>query len=264
MQARPFRLSGERAHAAVKALLRIEATAWAKEWFIQPQEPQVEVDIGECARLDGGWRHAGAGDESWVALRLRDGLWRELAAELFGSSGLGGAQPSVLMSAVMDESLGDLLNRLLAAAGGSGAVSHPAAGLASLRTGYGSGALQAAVSLGALHIDLGIGGHVVTALAARDTPRSPRVQPLSPREVCIAGGRIAVEVRVGEAELTVGELSQLMIGDVIRLDALHSKPLSVRTRSGRVVGAAYLGLREDHKAVQMAVQISDRKEAKHA
>lgn len=264
MRVSPFHLSGQRTRAALETLLRTEVAAWAKGWFMGSQEAYVRVGSEECVLTGCGWLHAGNGEESWVALRLRDGLWRGLAAELFGASGLGGAQPSVLMSAVMDESLGDLLGRLLAAAGVTGAMCRDDAGLAGLRTGYGSGALQAFVSFDALQIDLCVGGDIAAALGAGDTSRSTRAPVLSPREACIAQGRIAVDVRVGEAELTVGELSQLMIGDVIRLDALHRDPLSVRTRSGGVVGAAYLGLRDDQKAVQMAIPITDRKEAKHA
>lgn len=62
--------------------------------------------------------------------------------------------------------------------------------------------------------------------------------------------RMPFEVTLGCAEIEIGALSDLAIGDVIRLDSDIDKPLRV-TAKGENFGEAFLGALEGRKAIQL-------------
>ena len=55
----------------------------------------------------------------------------------------------------------------------------------------------------------------------------------------------------GHAELTLHDLVNLEVGDVIRLDALVRNPFAVRTSEGLSIAKAHLGIHGDYKAIQL-------------
>jgi flagellar motor switch/type III secretory pathway protein FliN len=153
---------------------------------------------------------------------------------------------------VLQDCESDLVNRLTAAARMPDQKSGSGSGL--FQTEPTSGALWVDAELGPLRLLLGLGGDVVETLAEnRPKPSCERVS-LDRREEGMAHGRVVLETLVGSAELTVGELSQLAVGDVIRLDSLPISPLALRTPSGTTVAHGHLGLKDGRKALQLSTQ----------
>ena len=82
---------------------------------------------------------------------------------------------------------------------------------------------------------------------AQSTAREPLVAAWRAVEPCA----VIVEAVVGEAEIELGELSQLAAGDVIVLDRELDDPLLLRLDIGEPVGQIHLGTAGGKKAVQV-------------
>lgn len=95
----------------------------------------------------------------------------------------------------------------------------------------------------------------------RDAERAsqpPRLPDWQPRAV-LADVPLAVEVPLGQAELTVGELALLEPGDVVLLDQAIHLPLSVRAADADVRLHAFLGQHEGRRSVQLASAPAEKK-----
>ncbi len=250
MNVRPFRLWGDSAKAELCRVLREPLAAWGEAWLSRHTLSTVVVVPNVSLPDDGDMAHAGSGGH-WVAIRRLEADWRPAAAAVFGGEdGLGGAQSSPVTRSVLLDAGRDLIERLAHAAG----VTAAAGGEAALDCQPDSGALRVEARFGALCLIIDIGGDAVAALTAkRVRPASAQVR-LDRREAGIVTGQVTLEAWVGGAELTVGELAGLEVGDVIRLDSLPTAPLSLRTRSGAVVARGHLGLKDGHKALQLSPQ----------
>jgi flagellar motor switch protein FliM len=90
---------------------------------------------------------------------------------------------------------------------------------------------------------------VDACLGSLDAPR--KEVPLSGAVQAMRNQCVALNVLLGEAEVTLAELQTLGVGDVLRLDRRVSEPLAVRLSDERVICAAHLGTRGDRKAVQL-------------
>jgi Type III flagellar switch regulator (C-ring) FliN C-term len=74
---------------------------------------------------------------------------------------------------------------------------------------------------------------------------------LDRRENCVNNGRIKLTLSAGTTELNFGVVSNIRVGDVIRLDSKISDPLSVSTIDGDHVCKAYLGKKEKNIAARI-------------
>lgn len=77
--------------------------------------------------------------------------------------------------------------------------------------------------------------------------------PLVRPQDCDIEGGLRLKLRVGDAELDYGVISEVAIGDVIRLDSRIDEPLSVYTEDDQYVCQAYLGKRGNAKAAKIIV-----------
>jgi flagellar motor switch/type III secretory pathway protein FliN len=91
---------------------------------------------------------------------------------------------------------------------------------------------------------------VLSCLARAEAPRSDG--PLEPLRGAIESGTVRLEVLAGEAEMAVGELATLRLGDVIKLNHKLERPLAVRIHEGEAIGTGYLGTRHGRTAVRWA------------
>lgn len=85
--------------------------------------------------------------------------------------------------------------------------------------------------------------------AVENVPATRLVRP----QECSIGGDIKLKVHVGGAELDYGVVSEVAVGDVIRLDSRIDEPLSVYTEDDQYVCRAYLGKQGNAKAAKIIV-----------
>jgi len=182
-----------------------------------------------------------------VAVGLSEGWTREFARLL-----LGGALAEGLDAAGL-EAVGELGDALLQECGAALAVALEPSGTSpepplqwergsALQPGFaGQATMMAACNLGEqLPMLMVLGSELVLGYLAGDTRAYPGTGALEPLRSAIHSGSVPLEVVAGGAEMAVGELATIKVGDVIKLDRTLEQPLTIRVRDGQTVGTVFL------------------------
>lgn len=242
MQAYPYRLTGDSVKAKVGATIQAVLDVWAQEWFAVP--PAFSIRVNDTLPMGGEWSIQTEDEHHWVACLPSETAVRDFMQLLFGTPA-GNASGS-LMDDVLQECLADLMQRLMP----STTVKTYYGQYDDKRTGIGSGALHIDIDGGLPLLGLALGGAWVEKAAAEALPAPVSPQPVS-RRSAIGQGRMAVELSLGEAKLSLAELAGISVGDVLTLDSLYLNPLQLRTANGQALCKAHLGRIGQNKAIQV-------------
>jgi flagellar motor switch/type III secretory pathway protein FliN len=243
MQARPFTLLSDTALAAAGATARALVQAWAEAWGLAPDAVQVS-----CAGAAGD---AGAVPEATV--------WRELPGHKGVALAWSEAWPAALQRTLFGAERGaaDTLagsaaqamhEQLLAAL--AGAFSGPGKA-ADAPYAAGSGALLVQVR----HARAGLHCLVGAAAVRERFPGAPATPPapLAALRLDALFGALPVKlpVHAGGAQVSLGTLASLAVGDVIRLDLAIERPLALHSGRGVHLCDGYLGLQDGRVGIEV-------------
>jgi len=255
LEARPFRLLGATACAALAARAARATTAWQTAW-LGSSSADAAVEAGpQCEPLAAIPRRASSDDVVFDTARGRLALVQvpSLRASLVGmlSGGRNDRMPAdgTAAAGVVD----DAIDALAGALAGD-AVTRVPSFLSDEAWRKGSGAVAIECRLGAATLGVLADGPLVRAWLGElgiglHRPRNP--QPLAAPQSGL--GREPVEIRVwlGEASLELGALRSLAVGDVILLDSRIDQPLDVTVGGRAVAPRAYLGTSGGARAVRL-------------
>jgi flagellar motor switch/type III secretory pathway protein FliN len=213
---------------ALYTLVELEATPLRPyEWNVARRAGENVLAVGVPADSAREFARLMLGDVQAVALDAEglDAL-RELSAGLIQE--LGTALVTVMGAPAVEGAQG--------LHWGEGIVSEGAS------NGAAANAVRVECSLGErLRVAIMVWPELVLECLARAEPVRRGSGALESLRAAIQSGRVPLEVLAGEAEMAVGELATLRVGDVIKLDQLLDKPLSVRIGADRVIGSVLLG-----------------------
>lgn len=229
--------------------------AWAAAWAALPDHAVACSDACEAApgSLDAAWarRPLAGGADVYLALPWDAPRWMEQLV-----FGLEPDQPSAaasqLAGAVAAEALEALAAQLAEAL--TGQPSHAHAGTAPnlpaalLRRGAGS--ILCTVQLGTRTL------RVLVPAAAQNVPApvARSSAPVVPLRQALAALPVPLTVELCRAELTLGYLRTLAVGDVLSLPMALDAPLQVHGPAGAPLCAAHLGAAGEHRAVELTRQ----------
>jgi flagellar motor switch/type III secretory pathway protein FliN len=178
-----------------------------------------------------------------VLLANRDSM----ARIIFGKEDLGrNAALRGLRDKVVDDCLSDLallLNHV-------GSSTNQRAELLRPHFHFGSGWAVITVVLVGRSLVFLLGPELCTRFAGERPVRPPRGQ-LPTLLVAISDKPLAFGVEIGSTTLTIGQIQNLAVGDVVRLDTVSTQPVSLVSKSGYIVSNGYLGASDTRKAVQL-------------
>ena len=250
----PFRLIGDTEQAALRKATQEATQAWAADWFATAPSTAIALtaDCTPQAAPSGTWMIASIDADAWVAWKLDDQPCREYA-QLLLDAPLGSiAKPTPLLRVLIDDCLRDLAARLLLAAGlGDAGLTLASGSLTEWRTGYGSGAVSGCLGGDLPQQEFVLGPAIVAGISAQPSAPSLATPELSPRTDAISSGKTRIELLLGEAELSLAELANISVGDVIRLKSPFRQPLTVKTVDGSPLLKGHLGTRNGRKAIQV-------------
>jgi flagellar motor switch/type III secretory pathway protein FliN len=223
---------------------------WAAGWCALPDHAIACSDACEAApaSLEQAWsrRVLADGAEVWIALPWDAQRWMEQL--VFGQD--DGARHSPLGGTVAAGALDALQAQLLQGLSGQASRPEPGAPLppALLRRGVGS--VLCTVQLGARTLRL------LLPAAAQGAPAPTRrgTAPLAPLRDALAALPVPLTVELCRAELTLGYLRTLAVGDVLALPMTLDAPLQVRGPGATAICAAHLGALDGHRAVELSKQ----------
>lgn len=253
-QVLPFRLVGTEDVGVLRSALGGPMQSWAADWFSSSPNLvfQVSESVSPSLAASSGWTLMGEQSGVWLAWSLPEILRREFTEKLLGAPVPPGGDVSLMVQALVGECLLDLGSKLFAMA-----ETTPATGvqngitLAPSMIGYGSGAACVGSEAGCPLPDLVFGGEFVERLLARPRKSNAKAAALVHRHAAIRQRRANVEVVLGDAELTLADLANVSVGDVIRLQSRYRDPLLVRSPKGEPLMKANLGSAGACKAIQV-------------
>lgn len=253
MQAQPYLLISDTVLASVARQLRGAIDAWCADWGVAADD----IDF-HCQRAweaqpvpDGAAWGAprGSGTELWWC--ARQAPWnRQLRDALFPPA--AGLNAALTPHGLADEAAAAASDALCAALSG-GAQAGPVVAPPALAWRRGSGALLVRLGIGGQALYLMASQGAVSAVARRTGAVGGRLAPLAPVDYrhALRDTGLTLALEIGRAEVGLGSLMGLGVGDVIRLDTLADRPLTVRGPGGAALFDGYLGLSGQHVALEI-------------
>ena len=253
MQVHPYLLVSDTALDAVAGPLRRAVEAWCAAWGIATSNMDFDCKRAWEAQAvcpDASWRAARSrGDETWWCactpewnLQLRHVMFPLGVAEPWQASQTGMADEAA------DAASEALFESLSGIAQGGAPVAPPAA--AWLR---GAGVVALRLGLGKQSMYVMISQTAVARLTQQMGHAAGRLAPLATVNYLHALRNISLSLplEIGRAEVGLGSLMLLGVGDVIRLDTLADRPLTVMGPGGDALFDAYLGLADQKVALEV-------------
>lgn len=250
MNVTPYLLPGRSVTTglAQRALAALES--WACDWAALPDHAVTCGDACEAApaTLDTAWqrRVLAAGADVFIALPWDGQRWMEQLVFSLDD----GAPASPLAAAVAVDALDALAAQLVEAL--TGQVSKPgeraAPAPALLRRG--AGTILCTVQLGTRTLRLLVPAGAYGAA----TPTARTGEPVVPLRRALAALPVPLTVELCRAELTLGYLRTLALGDVLALPMALDAPLHVHGPDAAPLCAAHLGSVDGRRAVELTGQ----------
>jgi len=241
MRARPYKLFGAHERAALVELVEQRFARWAREWLPAQPAPRLEC-FAALPAASGEWIAAGSGGE-WWAIGAAAGEIDALAAALCGRDARAGR------SALAAQAARAAAAELAAALAGANAA--PLEGATPPPPARGSAGVSALAVVGDARLRLASSAEWTLRALKERLPAPPPARLTGWRQA-IAPLPVGLRVVAGWAELELGELRGLEVGDVITLDARLERPMRVELgASGAPVCSARLGLREGRRAASL-------------
>lgn len=256
---RAFLVFGKQEHANMGTLIQAALATWARQWF---GEGQVSVDCTP-AILDTSeqmeWWYAKPATGWGVFIKNTPDLTRQLVLALFGDLPKSGRQDELLTPLVKDcitDAITDLAACTLHAITDSKDHPHPtllAQAPTEAHPETGNGAIHAQLHFSGISLPMIIPGSLAeTALRGDKVQKSAAAStPLTDPITMILNKPISLTAILGQAQIDIGTLQSIAIGDVIRVQTRIDQPATLATREGITLCQGYVGSRNNYKSLQL-------------
>lgn len=116
----------------------------------------------------------------------------------------------------------------------------------------GSGAIVGQIANGKTFLKMAIGGDIVKALCATKSTQSDlKMAELVARESLVLKPTVSLNVTAGSTIMSLRQLSELDVGDIVLLDKKLGSGFSVTTKNGVPLAKAQLGKLINQKVIQL-------------
>jgi Type III flagellar switch regulator (C-ring) FliN C-term len=249
MGTRPFRLCTAADLKAAQANASVAVDAWVGEWIGAAQREGLRIS---CEDLSRELPEIEANDDLWLHCSGTDGVaWasnqqvQAVARVLFGNS-----NPSDLSSAsrIAQNALVSLLRRLVPGQEGAAPLltaNHPPP--VHLRE---PGRLAMVLTITSLEAALNVLIENVPSIERRSA--NAFMPPLASAKDGIGRQIVSVNAWLGGAEIELGLLCGLAVGDVLRLDRRLTEGVDLKVGDDRLPCAAHLGVLDGQVTVEVS------------
>lgn len=254
---RPYLLFGDTELSKLKLALLPVVSAWATRWLKASSNDFCLEILAPDSDHDANWLAFKSGGAA-LYLQRPVGTYKTLTLAMFGdvvkTSGLSDT-PSPLVAGSIASALQDLgataLRALEPNQQSNDVISIAESPLAETWAS-GSGAYMISIVCKPLHLRLLLPGTVTAAFLRSDKvtaarPSTPLENPLS----LLTTRSVHIVAHLGEAEIDIGTLQSLEVGDVIKLGTRINQPAQLFSNDGTPLCHGYLGTRDGHKSLQL-------------
>lgn len=255
MPARPYALVAASTLATVQRVLQGALDDCCRAWGIAPASLTLACARAWEAAAAQAWRQSHAEQDKTLHLGWNAGLALQLAHAMFGPDGApaaAGGAPTLAQDTAR-QALAALVAALAGACKCGAAEPAPADPPAALFA-RGSGAVLVQVRVGGETLQCLLNDGAVCALAgiSRVTPLAlAKALPAVDFKAALTRVPVALPVHIGAADVALGSLLTLGVGDVIRLDTCADLPLTVHAPGGAALFGGYLGKADQSVALEL-------------
>ncbi len=249
----PFRLVSDTQKKEIDTKLSLIVNGWLKIWFSSlPDLSIAKIETDQVLFFNANeWLVFGRAPDAWVAWKLDGIVSRELLSMMFNFSIGNSAKLSPIMIDIVKDAAFSFVSELTTyCQSDNQSFSELSEPVDSLRTGWGSGTISVKFKIGTVQQHIAIGGDYVGLLSPLG-PYNIQGVSLTKREDAINDYKTSLDVLVGNTDVTLDELANLEVGDVIRLGSLIQEPFSIRSSDGKPMANAYLGVNGNFKVVKL-------------
>jgi hypothetical protein len=247
MNVKPFNLLGRNEHDCLVQHGVRTLESWRDEWLVGELVVSAEIEQTLPPIRADAWSKCFRVGAHALRLTLHGGWEASLSAALLGVS--SGDEAEAMEAESLALGTIDRCLRALAASllpGGSPLLETPPSefveeGAVGIRCKFSSGLVLTFV----------LSAESIEQLLMSKLPVARALGGLTPRKEAIGNETLALHVVLGEAEISLEELRTLAPGDVVRVDRRIGDPLAVQLDNGRTVAGAHLGIKGDHRAIQL-------------
>ena len=265
---RPYRLYGESQTRPALEHARQIVDAWLGDWACERGarlSARLQTLHSPLMSQESAFLRVTGLEGDWCAV----GLAPEFAAGFYRlmfnlrSPGIGGEYLGV-MSTVVEEALADLCFRLLGSDGLVGTLGgHTVTGALPHEAHVpGSGCLTLSVDIAGAETAVWLSRVLVERWVKNVPARTPAVAEQAPTLVspqhAISGQKVRARVRLGDADLTLGELAVLAVGDVIKLDNGIADQAELAFQDSHTKCLGYLGTSGGNYALRIESVINGK------
>lgn len=255
----PYKLYGRSELAQLTAYFSDVGHQWLLEWVGKAVDrDQIQIQVNPFSEHSPAYKegsgHRYFNKDHEVSLHARTGALDVLLAYIVRvdeKSSL--VDLSDVSRALVNDCLADYIDRILESTPG---FDTRASSIAAIELGAEvksrPGDLVVSLEYKESAIDIVLNYASIVSLCNKRTDKVSLTPLVKPQDCGIEGG-LRLKLRVGDTELDYGMVSEVAVGDVIRLDSRIDEPLSVYTEDNQYVCQAYLGKRGNAKAAKIIV-----------
>lgn len=255
MAHRLYKLINQTELAQIGARLAAASEVWSAAWLAGAAAARVQCHRAAEWRAGPGspaetWMARGADPAQWLALRFGTGFNSQLGRKLI--PGAAAAVPSALLDELLMLALADLLHPHCPWLAGSVPEKvAPAEGVPAQAWETGSGAVVAELAWGEARLIIVFSAAQVRSMQGGAAALPAARAPFAMTTDGLLGERVQLKVWAGAAQLELGLLQTIVVGDVIKLDTRIDEPLEVQTSDGAPVCHAFLGSFQGRKSIKL-------------
>lgn len=248
----PFILMGSSNASKFSELFNRNLRELYSSWFSSSHNFKFNiVNSNEPLNIDlSTWSLFANSKDCWIAFKNDNEIISQLISEMIGDQKNSVTKVTNFVSSIYNDFIDSNVSSFFSLAN---MVLIKGSNIKNINQAFGSGTLIGNISNGNITFPILIGGGIVDGICgiSKNINKQNIIHNLSKRETLILNTNEKIKVLAGSVIMTIEELNNIEIGDVVILDSKIQDLFAMYNSSGKYLTNVQLGKRFSQKAIQI-------------